>query len=110
MLILRVVEKAAVIKFQARLFTVPKKDTNKRRIILDLSFINKYIVCPSFKMLTLKDVKAVLPQNAWTTSIDLKDGYWHVPIAPSKRPYLGFSYAGVDYQFRAMPFREKSSV
>ena len=87
----KVVEKAKLpIKWQSRLFTVPKKDSDKRRIILDLSLLNLNIKCPSFKMLTLREVKLLIPSGHFTTSIDLKDGYWHIPIAPSKRPFLGF--------------------
>ena len=83
---------------------MPKRGSDKLRIILDLSHLNKYILCPSFKMLTLKDVKLHLPRNHFTVSLDLKDGYWHVPIAPAKRSYLGFIYKGVEYNYRAMPF------
>ena len=46
----------------------------------------------------------LLPQHHFTASVDLKDGYWHVPITPKKRPYLGFEYQNTRYQFRAMPF------
>ena len=100
----RVIEKAKKLMWQSRLFTVPKKDSDKDRLILDLSLLNSFINRPTFKMLTLREVKLLLPQGYWTTSIDLRDGYWHVPIAPGKRPYLGFSYRNKDWQFRAMPF------
>ena len=55
-------------------------------------------------MLTLQDVILLLPEGFYTVSLDLKDGYWHVPIAPAKRPYLEFTYLGSDYWFRALPF------
>ena len=100
----RVIEKAKFLKWQSRLFTVPKKDSAEDRLILDLSQINLFIHCPSFKMLTLKEVKMLLPIGYWTVSIDLKDGYWHIPVAPNKRPFLGFRYRNQDWQFRAMPF------
>ena len=100
----RVIEKAKFLRWQSRLFTVPKKDSQEDRLILDLSQINLFIQCPSFKMLTLKEVKLLLPQRFWTVSLDFKDGYWHVAVAPSKRPFLGFTYRGQDWQFRAMPF------
>ena len=100
----RVIEKSKSLQWQSRLFTVPKRDSNKERLILDLSFLNSFINCPSFKMLKLKDVKLLLPQGYWTTSVDLADGYWHIPITPKKRPYLGFRYRGQAWQFRAMPF------
>ncbi|MEL6899303.1 MAG: reverse transcriptase domain-containing protein, partial [Planctomycetota bacterium] len=55
-------------------------------------------------MLTLREVKLLLPRGFYTVSLDLQDGYWHVPIAPAKRPFLGFRYQGTDYWFRALPF------
>ena len=55
-------------------------------------------------MLTLKEVKLLLPRGYWTVSVDLQDGYWHIPVTPRKRPFLGFRYRGQDWQFRAMPF------
>ena len=69
-----------------------------------MSHLNTIIKSPTFKMLTLKKVKMLLPQHHFTASLDLKDGYWHVPITPNKRPYLGFEYNKTQYQFRAMPF------
>ena len=63
-----------------------------------------FVVCPHFKMLTLQDVNLLLPEGFYTVSLVLSDRYWHVPIAPAKRPYLGFSYLGTDYWFWALPF------
>ena len=100
----RVIEKAKVVRFQSRIFSVPKKDSQEDRTILDLSILNVYIKCPYFKMLTIKEVKLLLPRNFWTISIDFKEGFWHVPVSPSKRPYLGFRWKGQNWQFRAMPF------
>ena len=39
----RVIEKAKVVKFQSRIFTVPKKDSSEGRMILDLSILNTHI-------------------------------------------------------------------
>ena len=100
----RVIERAKRLRLQSRLFTVPKKGSIDGRLILDLSLLNLFINCPSFKMLTLKDTCLLLPAGFWTISIDLLDGYWHVPIAPGKRPFLGFIYRGQAWQFRALPF------
>ena len=88
----RVIEKAKTLRWQSRLFTVPKKDSNKECLILDVSNLNQFINYQSFKMLTLREVKLLLPQKYWKTSIDMMDGYWHIPVTPGKRPYLGFSY------------------
>ena len=67
-------------KFQGRLFCVPKKDSNKLRTILDLSPLNKFIQCDRFQMLTISQIRTLLPQGAYTVSIDLTDAYWYLPI------------------------------
>ena len=81
-----------------------KKNSTKRRVILDLSTLNTSILCPTFRMTTLQEVRALLPENAFTTSIDMKDAYWHVPVHPYFRKFLGFAIGGTKYRFRAMPF------
>ena len=101
---IRVIEKAKTVSFQSRVFIVPKKDSQEGRLILDLSILNTFIKCPSFKMLTLKEIKLLLPKNCWTTSLDLKDGFWHVPVSRSKRTFLTFRWRNQNWQFRAMPF------
>ena len=100
----RVIEKAKALLFQSILFTVPKKDSEEDRLILDLSPLNEFIKRPHFKMLTIREVKLILPKDYWTISIDLKDGFWHVGVSRTKRPFLGFRYRNQDWQFRAMPF------
>ena len=102
---LRVIEKTSKIKFQSRLFLVPKKDDPEERLIIDLSRLNKKIELSNFKMLTMNQVQLLLPKGCWTIALDMKDGYWHVPVTPKKRPYLGFIYKGQNWQFRALPFR-----
>ena len=100
----RVIEKAKTIKFQSRVFTVPKKDSPEGRWILDLSNLNTFIKCPKFRMLTMKEVRLLLQKGFWTVALDLKDGFWHLPVSRRKRPFLGFCYRGQLWQFRAMPF------
>ena len=92
------------IRWQSILFTVPKRNPGEHRLILDLSKLNDFIDCPPFKMLTLKEVKLLLPKGYWTVSIDMLDGYFHLPVAPSKRSFLGFTYNGLDWVFRGVPF------
>ncbi|KAL0148967.1 hypothetical protein M9458_055771, partial [Cirrhinus mrigala] len=36
-------------------------------------------------------------QQHWFTTIDLKDTYFHVPIAPQHRPFLHFAFQGQVY-------------
>ena len=100
----RVIEKAKFIKFQSIVFTIPKRDSLEGRWIMDLSILNDCIKCPKFRMLTLREVRLLLPKGFWTVSLDAKDGFWHLPVSRRKRPFLGFRYRGKLYQFRALPF------
>ena len=100
----RVIEKTKFLKFRSLLFSVPKKDPTERRTILDLSKLNEFITNSTFKMLTLRQVRLLLPMGAWTVSLDLKDGFWHIAVAKAFRPYLGFRYRDQNWRFRAMPF------
>ena len=99
-----VIKKAKSLKFQGRLFCVPKKDSDKKRVILDLSVLNQYIRCEKFRMLTISQIRTLLPRGAVTISIDLTDAYWHIPIARCLIPYLGFKLGYQAYTFRDMPF------
>ena len=76
-----VIERCKVLRFQGRLFSVEKKDTLERRVILDLSRLNLFIRCDKFKMTTVAQVRTLLPPGAFTCSIDLSDAFWHVPVA-----------------------------
>ena len=56
-------------------------------------------------MLTISQVRTLLPRGAVTISIDLTDAYWHIPIARRLTPFLGFKLGNQAYTFRTMPFR-----
>ena len=72
-----VVTPAKGARFRAHLFSVPRKDSDRVRVILDLSPLNKYIQCPTFRMVTTADVRRTLPQHGYTvqavTQLRLKD-------------------------------------
>ncbi|XP_066986092.1 uncharacterized protein [Macrobrachium rosenbergii] len=103
-LLKKAVKKVRHLKFQGRLFSLPKKDSDNRRVILDLSTLNSYMQCDKFRMLTISQVRTLLPREAVTTSIDLTDAYYHVPMARNVSPYLGFRRGKQAYSFRVMPF------
>ena len=84
-------------------FLVTKKDGGFRPI-LNLKYLNLSLQVPSFKMETLRSVIASVEKDDWMTSIDLKDAYLHVPMHPEFKQFLRFSFDGVCYQFRVLPF------
>ncbi|KAJ4453893.1 putative Retrovirus-related Pol polyprotein from transposon opus [Paratrimastix pyriformis] len=80
------------------------KPGGKWRLILDLTALNHFIFCPSFKMEGWKTVRAVVEPMMWATKIDLKHAYFHIPIFPPHRKYLGVEWEGTEYRFQALPF------
>ena len=73
----KVIRKARNIKFQGRLFCIPKKDTDKKRVILDLSVPNRFI--------NRKKSRLQPP-----TSFEGLDFHWNLnthklPLPPNKR-------------------------
>ena len=99
-----VVEPAPPHVFLNRLFEVPKRDSPKTRLVLDVSNLNHHIPPYRFKMTTISTVRETLRPHWYLASIDLRDAYWHVPIRRAFRPYLAFSSGGKIYQFRVLPF------
>ena len=86
----RVIQRIRFLKFTSKLFSIPKRDSTESRTILDLSDLNEFIQNSSFKMLTMKEIKLLLPKGYWTVSLDLKDGFYHLSIYRGLRKYLGF--------------------
>ena len=89
--------------FYSTYFIIPKKGGGLHPI-LDLRPLNKHLRVLKFCMLHTTDVLQGIRQDDWFTAIDLKDAYFHVPIAPHHRQFLRFAFEGRAYQFRVLPF------
>ena len=100
---IEVVQEPSSPGFYSRLFVVPKK-TGVWRPIIDLSVLNTYLVIPKFKMETPASIREGLRVGSWTTSIDLTDAYFHIPIHPESRKYMRLEFQGTVFQFKALPF------
>ena len=101
------VRDSSSLAFYSRLFLVAKK-TGGWRPVIDLSHLNLYLDFPTFRMETTQSIRNSLQVGQWTTwwttSLDLKDAYFHVPMAPTVHKLLRFKVLGKVYQFVAMPF------
>ena len=82
---------------------VPKKN-GKLRMILDLRRLNNFVSTPRFTMEDIRKVRPLLQAGDWMTSIDLKDGFHHVPIHPDHQQHLGMSWQGQTYIWTHLPF------
>ena len=97
------VRDSSSLAFYSRLFLVAKK-TGGWRPVIDLSHLNLYLDFPTFRMETTQSIRNSLQVGQWTTSLDLKDAYFHVPMATTVHKLLRFQVLGKVYQFVAMPF------
>ena len=76
------------------IYTVPKKDSTKRRPVHNLRWINEHLPRIKFKMSTMRDVKAAITKDCYMTSIDLSDCFWGVPVCNRDQKFLGFRWRG----------------
>ncbi len=89
--------------FYSRYFLIPKKDGGLRPI-LDLRRLNHALMRRPFRMITLKQILSQIRTEDWFCSLDLKDAYFHIQIAPHHRRFLRFAFEGVAYQYTVLPF------
>ncbi len=89
--------------FYSRYFLVPKKDGGLRPI-LELRLLNHALTKRLFWMITLKQILSQIRPGDWFMSLDLKDAYFHIQVAPHHRRFLRFSFEGVAYQYKVLPF------
>jgi hypothetical protein len=59
---------------------------------------------PTFQDGDPQDVRQAICPGDWAASIDLKDAYFHVPIALDARKFLRFVWRGRLFQFCVLPF------
>ena len=74
------------------------------RPVIDLSHLNEFVQLTRFKMETVTSVLLSVREGDFLASLDLKDAYFQIPIHPSSRKLLTFTWEGTAYQLRALCF------
>ena len=67
------------------------------------------IIVPKFKKEILSSLSKLLKANDFMVSIDLKSGFWHIPLALEAQQYVAFSWRGKFFCFCRLPFGLASS-
>ena len=81
-----------------------KKKSGELRPCLDLRYVNKCLPYTKFKMENLQNVRQMVQPGDFMTSIDLKDGYLHTPVAHESQNLLQFKLRNRFYRFNSLPF------
>ena len=84
------------------IFTGDKKNGGIR-IILNLKKLNKSVDYHHFKMDTLYTAMALVRENCFMASIDLKDAYFSIHINSQFRKYLRFTWQGTSMSSHVYP-------
>lgn len=61
--------------FLSRPFTVPKRDSPKDQLVVDLSTLNRFIHREKPRMVTVTQVCLHLQQGVWLAALNLQDTY-----------------------------------
>ncbi len=57
-----------------------------------------------FRMIMLKQILSQICPGDWFFSLDLRDAYFYIQIAPYHRPFLRFAFEAVAYRNTVLPF------
>ncbi len=80
----------------------------KKRLVLDLRHVNKFLYQPKFRYEDLNSLAHVFEQDYWFFNWDLKSRYHHVNIYKLFHNFFGFSWAINGrpryFVFRVLPF------
>ena len=83
-------------------------DSGKKRLVINLRYLNRYLWKEHFKYEDLRTVMQLFSPNDYMFSFDLKSGYHHVDIYPDHWQYLGFAWGPPNhkryYTFTVLPF------
>jgi len=74
--------------FRAQAFIA--KNANKCRLVVNLKPLNDFCAKPVFTIEGVNELAAMIKPKTWTWSVDLKDAYYALRVAPHCRRYFSF--------------------
>ena len=69
-------------------------------MILNLKKLNESMPYIHFKMETIKSILTLVTPYCYMATVEIKDGYFSVPILLEHQKYLKFYFRGKRYQFK----------
>lgn len=88
-----------------------KKKSGEPRLCIDFRNLNAITKEVTQNLPHIHQVVKEFGDSTVFTTLDLKNGYWQVPLHPDSRDYTAFSDTeGVNYRFKVMPFGLKNAT
>ena len=86
-----------------------QQNKGKKRLILDLRYVNKHIYKQKIKFDDWRTGLIYFQKPSYFTKFDLKSGYHHLDIFRDHQPFLGFAWPTADekrkyFMFTVLPF------
>jgi hypothetical protein len=76
------------------------KKGGKFRLIVDLREINTHCSVPKFCYEDINVVTQLIQEDDYMVTLDLKNGFHHIPIAKEDQEYLGFAFRDTFYKWK----------
>ena len=90
-------------KFISPIGCVPKKDKGFR-LIVDFRYLNSFCSSSSYKQEDIRHAADIIEPKDKLSSIDIKDGFYHIPVNKRDQEYLSFEFENRYYSFTVCPF------
>lgn len=90
--------------------TIAKKKDGSIRICLDARNVNQLMLADSEAPEHVNDLLQRFAGCTYFSLIDLRMGFWQIPLHPESRKYTAFLYNGKSYVFKVMPFGIKTGI
>lgn len=84
---------------------IVKKKDGKPRFCIDFRMVNNVSVKDAYPLPYISGILDKLRKAKYISTLDLKQGYWQVPLTPESRPITAFTVPGRGlFQFTVMAF------
>lgn len=82
-----------------------KKPSGKVRFCIDFRKVNDLSIKDAYPLPYISRVLDKLREANYISTIDLKNGYWQIPLCKSSKPITAFTVPGLGlYHFKVIPF------